>query len=253
MAPLTLRLNDSWVNLSGNYEKPRYVFLVDRTAAAVSNQLESFGLNDQDMIAQFAVGTFKNLNDFLKLKSRDLIDAEAIIILWVGMDELAVDASSLPPSDNPSIASYFHPLGPNIFPHREVGDVIADYEETVLLSLSLFPKSLIVTSDPAPRRSSGFAVMRAKNVTKGLKKQDVRHRHVSFIHKFHGRRTTANSHEPGGKFPVHDIYFLDGVIPKVETWASVFERCYAAVNAMISDKSVGPSQLDILKLVKIAF
>lgn len=118
--------------------------------------------------------------------------------------------------------------------------------------LFLFPNSLIVISDPAPRRSSGFAVMRAKNVTKELKKQDVCHRHVSLSHKFHGRRSAGNSHEPGGKFPV-DVHFHEGVIPKVETWATVFERCYAAVGAMIDDESVGPSQLDILKFVKIMF
>ena len=69
---------------------------------------------------------------------------------------------------------------------------------------------------------------------------------------FHGRRSAGNSHEPGGKFPV-DVHFHEGVIPKVETWATVFERCYAAVGAMIDDESVGPSQLDILKFVKIMF
>ena len=115
--------------------------------------------------------------------------------------------------------------------------------------LFLFPNSLIVISDPAPHRSSGFAVMRAKNVTKELKRA---RRLPSTCFMFHGRRSAGNSHEPGGKFPV-DVYFHEGVIPKVETWATVFERCYAAVGAMIDDKSVGPSQLDILKFVKIMF
>ena len=253
MAPLTLRINDSWVNLSGNLDKPRYVILVDKTASAINNQAEAIGINEQDLIVQFAKGTFQNVNDFLKLKSRDLVDAEAFVILWMGMEELCIDASSLPPSDNPAFEAYFHPLGPKIFPHREVDDVVAAYEETVLLILSLFPRSVVITSDPAPRRSSGFAIMRAKNVTKGMKKQDARHRHLSLIHKFHGRRASANSHEPGGKFPVINECFEDGVIPKVETWASVFERCYAAVDAMLDDKSVGPSQLNILKLVKIMF
>ena len=111
MAPLTLRLNDSWINLSGNYDKPRYLFLVDRTAAAVSNQLDQFGLNENDLIVQFAVGTFKNLNDFLKLKAREFFNAKAVIVLWVGMDELAIDASSLPPLIIPHSIRTFTLLG----------------------------------------------------------------------------------------------------------------------------------------------
>ena len=99
MAPLTLRLNDSWINLSGNYDKPRYVFLVDRTAAAVSNQLDQFGLNENDLI------------DFLKLKAREFFNAKAVIVLWVGMDELAIDASSLPPLIIPHSIRTFTLLG----------------------------------------------------------------------------------------------------------------------------------------------
>ena len=53
----------------------------------------------------------------------------------------------------------------------------------------------------------------------------------------------------GGKFPIYDEYFIDGVVPTIDAWKAVFARTYAAVAEVIDSAAESPE----LKFVKKSF
>ena len=253
MAQVTpLRVNESWVNLTGEMASPRYVIITDKIARELIPNLAQSSVNDRDLVVELKQGTFENAEAFLRMKQNDLVHVEAFVFLWMGTEELCFDDSSLPPPPLPStIEAYFHPDGPKIFPRLSAAEVVAKYQELVLLTSSLFPSASVFSTDPAPRRSSGFAIARAKFVTRDMKQQNDRHHHISLIHKFHGRRAGGQADKPGGNLPLYDRHFIDGVFPKIETWSVLFDRAYAAIASIKNAASA--AQLLLLSEVKIMF
>ena len=242
-----VRVHDSWANVVGEQNAPRNVFIVDAAGKNAIRQLTAVGLDPRDQIVQFSRGEFAIINEFLRMKRRELSNAEAVIFLWIGVDEIAEDAP--PVSQTPkAVEEYFLPEGPRIIPRKKTSEVANNYVETVLLALSLFPSARIYSSDPMPRRSTGFAIARANLVAKQMKRQDDRHHHLLLNRHFHGKRCRGNF-DRGGKYPIHDKFFLDGVLPSIDSWAKVFSRVYAAMNKLNGSNAV----LEALSFVKIAF
>ena len=246
-----LRVNDSWVNLVGELANPRYVFITDKIAKNLVPNFSSININARDLVVEVKKGTLDNVKAFFKLRKKDFTKVEAFVFLWVGMDDLALDDSSLPSPVSAAVAEYFHPDGPNIFPHLSVSEVVTKYHELVVAMATLFPTASIFSSDPAPRRSTGFAIYRADKVMKGIEKQFDAHHHIALNHKFHGRRRSNEVDNSGGRLPLFDHLFDDGVFPKVESWVLIFERVYAAI--AILGKSASSQQMGLLRDIKIMF
>ena len=241
-----VRVNDSWANVVGEQNAPRNIFIVDAIGKNAIRQLTDIGLDSRDQMIQFSRGEFKTINDFLRMKRRELSDAEAIVFLWVGADEIVEDAP--PPSQTPkTVEEYFLPEGPRIVPRKSVNEVVDSYVETVLLALALFPSARVFSSDPAPRRSTGFAIARANLVAKQVKQQGDRHHHVTINRHFHGKRCHGNFNK-GGKCPLHEKFFVDGIVPTIESWAKVFCRMYAAIDK-IADPNIVIEALDFVKII----
>ena len=246
-----LRFGESWVNLTGELANPRYIFVTDKVAKNLLPNLAQCNVDPRDLVIEVKAGTFDVIGAFLQSKARDFEKATAFVLLWVGMDELAFDDSALPSSLPPNIEAYFLPEGPRIFPRLSSQEVVVKYGELVASIRTIFPNASVFSSDPAPRRSSGFAICRATQVSKEMQQQGDFHHHLSLIHKFHGRRCGKQVDMPGGKFPLYDHFFADGVFPKVETWSVVFERVYAAIAVVGNFASA--AELEKLKSVKIKF
>ena len=244
-----VRVNDSWINLTGCLDSPRYIFIVDKIAKHAISNLETIGVDSRDMIVQITKGDFESLDNFLRSKSREYAAVKAVVVLWFGADELAEEAPP-PGSLMPLIEEYFLPIGPRIIPRHSVDDVVAKYTASVRLCLDLFRESLVISTDPPPRRSTGFATARANFVASSMMQQDARHRHFKLNRHFHKKK--AGNFNEGGKFPLHENLFVDGVVPTLDAWAAVFRRIYAAV-ASVTSGAVDHDAAASLKLVKIAF
>ena len=240
-----IRVNDTWVNVSGKLDSPRYVFIVDRLGKDILSNPSAARIDERDQVVEIAKGKFEIVNSFLKLKHREYKSVSAIVLLWFGADELCKEA--------PFAETEMLPEGPFIVPHKSVSAVVDEYSETLSLALALFPQTAIFSSDPAPRRSKGFAITHANHVAKLVKEMSSRHHHFLVNSRFHGRRASKKCDEPGGKFPIHDNLFIDGVIPKIETWATVVDRTYAAITAKLAHSSLTREMFDSLKLVKFMF
>ena len=240
-----VRHDDAWVNQAGELSSPRFVVVVDGIGKNIVSRLSEVGFDERDQLVQFSKGEFKTVNSFLKLKAREFANVKAFVFLWFGMDELACEA---PPTNNPTIESYFLPQGPRIMPKESVESVVELYTETVALTHVLFPAAVLFSTDPAPRRSTGFAITRAMKASSAMAKQNELHHHFSLNRHFHGRRLNRSVGE-GGKFPIYDEYFVDGVMPTVEAWKAVFVRAYAAVAEVIDSAAENPE----LKFVKKSF
>ena len=164
-----VRHDDSWVNQAGELSSPRFVVVVDGIGKNIVSRLSEIEFGDKDQLVQFSKGEFGAVNSFLRLKAREYANAKAFVFLWFGMDELACEA---PPTNNPTIENYFLPQGPRIMPNECVEKVVARYAETIALTHSLFPKAVVFSTDPAPRRSTGFAITRAMKANSAMKKQN---------------------------------------------------------------------------------
>ena len=199
-----MEVNHHWVNVLGKKSNPRYVWVVDRVARQVVFDINSFGFGEEDQILHFASGTFRNILSYLEERKADYGGVTAFVFVFVGMDDLAVDVPAA--QDDPEIR--FHPLGPRQQASDvDVTEVVRRYERLVEESLRLFPSASIFSTNPAPRRSSGFAVARAAHVTKEVKQQGARHHHFSLMRKFHGKLYGAAKDRPGGRLPIHEEYF----------------------------------------------
>ena len=242
---IPIRVNDTWVNVSGNLDNPRYVIIVDRLGKDLLSDPSAAKIDDRDQVVEIAKGKFEIVNSFLRLKHREYSNISAVLLLWFGADEICIEA---PFSEKDML-----PEGPFIVPHKSVSAIVDEHSETVALALSLFPHAAVFSSDPAPRRSKGFAVTHANHAAKIMKQMSPRHHHFLLNRSFHGRRSSVKSGEPGGKFPIYDQFFIDGVVPKAETWVAVIGRAYAAITAKLADTSLTQEMFDSLKLIKFMF
>ena len=245
-----VRIADSWVNVTGCLDSPRYVFLIDKIGNDVISNLTHVGVDSRDAVIQISKGDFNTLNAFIHTKANEYAQVTAIVILWYGMEELVENAPP-PGSCAPVIEEWFLEEGPRIIPRCTVAEVVQKYTSTIHMCLSLFPNSLIVSSDPPPRRSTGFAIARANYVGTSIEQQDGRHHHIRFNRHFHGKRKSGDFNK-GGKYPIHESLFIDGVVPKLDSWAAIFRRAYAALSS-ISGAAMDNNAAASLRLVKIAF
>ena len=142
----------------------------------------------------------------------------------------------------------FHPKGPEILPLHKPAKVASDYESLIRNLSIILPGVKIVSSNPAPRRSSGFATTRAREVEEMVKKQGDYHHHLGLCSGFVGKRRSAGgSNAPGGRFPIRDELFLpDGIVPCQSSFNLIFERTYAALTYIFDRPSTGP--LDSVKV-----
>ena len=257
-AIIPLKVNGSWVNICGELANPRFVFLVDKRGKNIIDNLATVGVDPRDQIVQFAVGDFINVKDFLSLKAREYEGVMAIVSLWIGMEEIAEEEPEA--SVREELEQYLHPLGPRVFPRSvngtfvKVEEVTAGYVDIISHSLSILP-SLFFSTDPAPCRSNGFAITRANHVSMELGKRGAvadRHHHFSLNRHFHGKRSGKGGNAVGGKLPLYDIHFENGLIPTLEAWAVVFSRSYAAVDSFMAAVP-NPALAESLSFVKISF
>ena len=86
---LLSRVGDSWVKLSGEFDDPRYIFVCDRVGRELVKDVGGFGIEERDLVVQIQVGSFENIRQFFASQPGKYERAEAVILLWVGMDELA--------------------------------------------------------------------------------------------------------------------------------------------------------------------
>ena len=245
-----VRIADSWVNMTGCLDSPRYVFIIDKIGKDVVTNLATVGVDSRDAVVEVSRGDFQALDLFIHTKAQEFAMATAVVVLWYGLEELVAEAPP-PGSCAPVIEEWFLEEGPRIIPRCTVAEVVQKYTSTIHTCLSLFPNSSIVSSDPPPRRSTGFAMSRAEYVASSIEQQDGRHHHIRFNRHFHGKRKSGNFNN-GGKYPIHESLFVDGVVPKLDSWAAIFRRAYAALSSF-SGAAVDHDSAASLRLVKIAF
>ena len=245
-----IRVNDSWVNIAGCQDSPRFLFIVDIVAKDAILDLAAVGVDSRDVVVQIRKGDFDTLESFIRSRSRDYATVEAVVILWYGAEELVQEAPP-PGSLAPQVEEWFLPQGPRIMPRLTVSEVVSKYTDSVRLSLGAFPQSLVISTDPPPRRSSGFATARANYVGKSMRQQDGRHHHFLLNRHFHGRQ--GSNFNEGGKYPLHESFFIGGVVPTLAAWSAVFRRVYAALAAVSVDGDVDRDAKASLKLIKTVF
>ena len=245
------RINNSWVNISGQLLSPKRVFITDSMSKNAISSLTEIGVNDTDAFVQIMKGDFETADAFLHSKTSEYAEVETFIFLWYGGDEIA-EAAPPPGSCPPVVEQYFLKEGPRIMPRLSVSETVAKYTASIRLCLDTYPSATVVSTDPPPRRSTGFAMSRANFVASSLLQQDGRHRHLKLNRFFHGKLKHGN-HGEGGRYPIHESKFVDGVVPTLESWAALIRRVYAALASFSNGGAVSPEQQASLKLVQIAF
>ena len=245
-----LRVNDTWVRITGELVDPRYVFVVDKVGRNLVSDLSAAGVNPRDQVVTFSSGSFKNINNFLQMKRQEYNKTEAFVFLWIGQEEISEEA---PANVSETIEKYFHPNGPRVIPLHDVNGVASSYMDLVRESLNFFPNARIFSTDAVPRRSSGFCITRANYVSKKVIQQSERHHHFALNKHFHGRRSGACIDELGGRFPIHEWKFEDGVFPTTDAWAAVLRRSYAAISSVMGKEQNDPDLSASLKLVNIRY
>lgn len=239
------RVDETWVNVRGKLEDPRYVFCVDLHLNLVNN-LGEVGVNENDQIVSFSSGRFSTIREFFEDKQSMYNNVEAIVLLWIGSKELGQPAPSMPLA--PEYESYFHPLGPRIHPRLIVADFVAAYNKLTLDMLSLLPHADVFTTDAPPQRSAGFMTNRARNAGKKMGEGPVgkKHHHFTIGHRFHGV-DKGKEDRVGGKLYLFENKFENGVQPTKSSWREVFSRVYAAI-AQLRDGSGDVGQLQHVHL-----
>ena len=205
-----VNVNKRSVTLIGNHANARRLWIVDRVCRQIDNT-DKFGFGDDDAIAVFERATFENIIAFLKMKKSEYTSLAAVILFFVGGDEIAVDA---PPIVAPEWEKYFHRDGPRQVPLAKDVEVREMYEGLIGDVADLFPSTQVFSSDPPPRRSGGgFATARAASVSLKLDRKSTRHHHSSQIHRFYGRREgKGHLKSQGGLKPIYENMFLsDGI------------------------------------------
>ena len=236
--------------MTGEFINPRFVWLVDRACRKVAEEPAAYGINSRDQIVVFSDGSLDIVQEFLEVKSALITTAEALVFLFLGMDDIAVDAPAIV---SPAMEAYFHKLGPCQLRHREAADVTAAYEVLVARSRILLPSACIISSNPAPRRSGGgFAMTRAVNVDGKIRSQGSRHHHFSQIRRFHGKRQGKGHVEgQGGQLPVHNRLFdPDGIQLTQAALVGVVVRANTFVEAVVGveGQMADPMTIDGLKM-----
>ena len=237
--------------IAGRLVNPRFVWLVDRVFADAISDPTSNGFRATDQVVFFPNGTFDIVTKFLRTMTADYESSLAIIFLFLGGDEICEDA----PSDvSETVRTWFHKLGPRQIPTLSDALQVRDkYEAMTRESLSLFPSSSTISSNPPPRRSgNGFAMTRAVNASKKMRCQGSRHHHFSQLQGFHGQRQ-GRGHwtTQGGQLPVYDRLFEeDGIRIKHPPLTGVVVRANMFVEGIlgIDGQKVHPAFIDGLTM-----
>ena len=240
------------VSVAGKLIEPRYVFVMDRFANDVVKDPDNFGFKmDMDQLIVFENGTMAQIRIYMETHYGSLTSATAVIFLMIGQDDLSKDvetAIAIPLSA--LVESYFDPRGPRQIPGEDKEGVRLAYEGLVARALVLFPGAIIVSSNPAPRRSSeGFAVQHALYVANRVQRQGTRHHHFSMLRIFYGRRRTSVKGERlGGNLPIlEDCFNSDGIRLSLAAMCGVFVRTYSFIGAILQDDPVleqDPTMID---------
>ena len=236
------------VVMAGCRENPRVVWFMDRVGGPAVEKPEIYGLRKDELLVQFRDGRLGKVREFLEANAAKYASVEVAVFLFLGMDDLAEDAPSAPLSA--TIEEYFHVRGPRQFPRDDVAAVVASYTALVDAALSLLPSAIVISSNPAPRRSGGgFAVTRAIQVTAQLTRRGRRHHHFSVLRKFYGRRLSAALDVQGGRNPVYEKYFeSDGVHLTLPALCGVVIRARSFFNCFVEDSAPSDDPTAIAEL-----
>ena len=245
-----MRINDTWVRITGELINPRNIFIVDKIGKNLVGDLSAAGVSPCDQIVTFTNGSFANIKSFLALKAREYNEVKAVIFLWLGQEEISKESTS---QEKEKTENQLLMEGVNIIPNHDVNKVVDLYSELVKESLLLLPNADIYTSDAAPRRSPGFAITHANYIFKKMTQQNERHHHFALNKHFHGRRSGSTIGKPGGRFPLNEHYFEHGIYPTLDAWAAVIRRSYAAMNLITNPDEMDSTLLASSKLVYVRF
>ena len=243
-------LHGQWINTTGELANPRLVFVTDRRAGALLGNLEAVRFDARDQLIVVTSGRFAHAKEFLSLKAAQLLGAKAIVFLWFGQDEI----SQLAPDGYTSEAweNYFHELGPRTFPRSTVADVLVGYGDLVGSTSDSLQSAAVFTTDPCVMRTHGFGVVWANDIGRNFKQQNERHHHFCVNHNYHGRK--GDRLGPGGKFPIHEDAFIDGVIPSVFSWRAVFASAYAVIGKILDPSAqMNADAIEALSSAKIKY
>ena len=73
------RINDSWVNISGQLDSPKRVFITDSMSKNAISSLAEIGVNDTDTFVQIMKGDFETADAFLHSKTSEYTEVETFI------------------------------------------------------------------------------------------------------------------------------------------------------------------------------
>ena len=241
-APILARVGDSWVKVGGEVSEPRNIFVVDKVGKHLIDHVHDHGIEEKDQVVQFQFGSFENIREYFISKSKQHGSVEAVIMLWIGMEELSQE---IPEHAQSPPSHHFHPRGPRIYPRHEVTDVVESYHCLVKAVTASAPKSLVLSTAPAPRRSAGFATFRSDAVWKNMTQQTEKHHHIGVRQGFVMMRKGANGSQlPGGRRPINEDRFLDdGIVPENEFLEIIIRRVYAALSVFKGKETAFPESL----------
>ena len=247
MAILPARVNETWVNVAGEAADPRFVFVFDRGARNFIRNLNDVGFDSRDQVVQFSVGLFENVTTFFVERARLYAKCKAIIFAWIGQEELS---QWVPPGpQSAAVRAYFHPQGPQIYPLHPVNTVVDRYAVLVTSVAEVLPLPTLVTTEPAPRRSAGYANWRAKDVGLKMRKVIPNHRHAVVGKGCVGRRSSKNGADAvGGRWPlVEDKFADDGITPLKDTFVFIVQRLYGALAHFVGEGLALGDQFEFVK------
>ena len=217
MSVVPFNINGQEIQISGNLENPRVVWITDGVGKQMVSSTEDYGFDAADQLVVFPEGRFGDVTTFFDQKQHELAAVSGIVFFLFGADEISQPLQSFEAVTSSSIHcfdGYFHPRGPRELPRLPVHEVVDAYNGVIDRILVQFPSSSVFTTEPSLRRSKhGFAAARAIEVGRKIKRRDERHHHATVLRQLHAViRGKAEGDRLGGRYPINEEFFdEDGV------------------------------------------
>ena len=237
MSVVPFNINGQEMQISGNLENPRVVWIMDGVGKQMVSSPEDYGFDAADQLIVFPDGRFKDVITFFDQKQHELGAISAVVFFLFGADEISQPLQSFEEVTSSAIHSfdeYFHPRGPRELPRRPVHEVVDACYSAIDRILAQFPSCSVFTTEPSLRRSRhGFAAARAIEVGRQMKRRDERHHHATVLRQLHAViRGKAEGDRLGGRYPINEEFFdEDGVRMTPTALRSSLVRIMAFVGA----------------------
>jgi hypothetical protein len=221
-----IKAGERWMSVGGNSDDPRTLILGDCNLRPAAANPESFGIHPEDQVAAIWLGKLKEAKaSFGFPRSHILKNITNIVFLGFGTNDL----------------SHEGPGGIQI-PGSTASKFLDEFRSLIDLLHSQYPNATIVTTDPIPRRTSGYCNAEIEYVRGKVSQCFDGHHHVNYARKYWWKT---------GRILKDNFFDAEGKNLKSEEIKTMIEAVYRALNLLRTEP--GPAAKKKLGMIPFTF